>query len=258
MPTEPAADLGGRAGGSAGLGGLDRGALVGERLRRRRLDLGIGVRELARRVDCSPSLISQVERGKVAPSVSTLWAMVTALGVSMDSLFDSPGEAEATDPAAGRGEGAANGPARRPPRVPVAGAGTEVPAAPDAAAGGGGRVGAAALPGPVLRSEERPTITLQRGVRWARLTPRADLEVEFLEVCYEPGAGIPEAEHAIQHNGREYAVVVEGTLSVQIGFEQHVLRAGDSMTFESTVPHRFWNSGEIPARAVWFVLNRSQ
>jgi transcriptional regulator with XRE-family HTH domain len=63
---------------------LDRGALIGARLRHRRLELGMTARELARRVDCSPSLISQVERGRAVPSVSTLWALVTALRISMD------------------------------------------------------------------------------------------------------------------------------------------------------------------------------
>ena len=50
------------------------------------------VREIARRVGVSPSLISQIERDKVNPSVSTLWALVTVLGLTMGDLF-SDGEA---------------------------------------------------------------------------------------------------------------------------------------------------------------------
>ena len=45
------------------------------------------VREIARRVGVSPSLISQIERDKVNPSVSTLWGLVTVLGLNMGDLF---------------------------------------------------------------------------------------------------------------------------------------------------------------------------
>src|SRR5579862_6776838 len=81
--------------GNADPPSLDRGMLIGPRLRDRRLELGMTARELARRVDCSPSLISQVERGRAVPSVSTLWALVTALRISMDRLFDPAQESPA-------------------------------------------------------------------------------------------------------------------------------------------------------------------
>ena len=156
---------------------LDRGALIGARLRQRRIELGMTARELARRVDCSPSLISQVERGRAVPSVSTLWALVTALRISMDRLFD---------------------PAQEGP----AGSGDAAAAAADSAAD--------RVTGPVLRRYARPRITLERGVVWERLTAAAEKDIEFLEVCYPVGQSVPEAEHAIQHTGQEYAVIVEG------------------------------------------------
>ena len=196
--------------------------LIGPRLRDRRLELGMTARELARRVDCSPSLISQVERGRAVPSVSTLWALVTALRVSMDALFDP----------------AQDGPA---------GVEDETPAAEETDDGR-----------PVLRRNARPRITLERGVVWERLTATAGKDVEFLEVCYGVGERVPEAEHAIQHTGQEYAVIVEGALSTQIGFEQYVLEEGDSLTFDSAIPHRFWNAGTVPARAIWVILSRSR
>jgi transcriptional regulator with XRE-family HTH domain len=60
---------------------------IGERLREERTRQGITVREIARRVGVSPSLISQIERDKVNPSVSTLWNLVTVLGLTMGELF---------------------------------------------------------------------------------------------------------------------------------------------------------------------------
>ncbi len=75
---------------------LDRGldaSKVGHRLRTERERLGVGLRELARRVGVSPSLVSQIELDRVNPSVSTLYAIVTELGMTMSDVFgEQPGE----------------------------------------------------------------------------------------------------------------------------------------------------------------------
>ena len=42
---------------------------------------------LAREVGVSPSLVSQIENGKANPSVGTLYAIVSALEISLDELF---------------------------------------------------------------------------------------------------------------------------------------------------------------------------
>ena len=59
---------------------FDPGAQLGPRLRRVREERGLSVRELARRISCSPSLISQIERGLSAPSVGILYAIATSCG----------------------------------------------------------------------------------------------------------------------------------------------------------------------------------
>lgn len=212
--------------------GTDAPGHLGLRLRANRLQVGMGLRELARRVGCSPSHISQVERGKAAPSVSTLYAMTAALGISMDALF---GAVEGGQP---------QGP-QTPTQVSVS-----VERVPDT------------LPplgeGPVLRRERRRRIQLQGGVQWERLTPTPDPRVDFLEVRYPVGGGSGESPlAAIQHSGNEYAIVLEGRLSIQVGFHQYELREGDSFAFESAIPHRFWNEGREEVRAVWVVVNRS-
>ena len=56
-------------------------------MREERLRQNIGVRELARRVGVSASLISQVELGRASPSVGTLYAIVNVLGLLSDSLL---------------------------------------------------------------------------------------------------------------------------------------------------------------------------
>jgi transcriptional regulator with XRE-family HTH domain len=69
----------------------DRLAVVDDlprRLRAERERRGISLRELARRLDVSASAISQIETGRTRPTVATLWAIVTELGMSLDDLFE--------------------------------------------------------------------------------------------------------------------------------------------------------------------------
>jgi uncharacterized cupin superfamily protein len=45
-------------------------------------------------------------------------------------------------------------------------------------------------------------------------------------------------------------------LTVRIGFDEFLLQPGDAISFDSGTPHRLFNSGDVPARAVWFTLGR--
>lgn len=60
---------------------------IGPRIRARRIEVGLSVRELASRIDVSASFISRVETGRCPPSVSTLRALTTELGISADDLL---------------------------------------------------------------------------------------------------------------------------------------------------------------------------
>lgn len=80
---------------------LDR---IGPRLRDERVRAGISQRELARRLGLSASLISQLESGQSKPSVGTLYAIVTELGVSLDRVIrgeDFAADGADPDPPAG-------------------------------------------------------------------------------------------------------------------------------------------------------------
>jgi transcriptional regulator with XRE-family HTH domain len=62
---------------------------IGPRIRARRLELGMSMRELARRLGVSPSFVSRLENGRCPPSVSTLCALTSVLGISASQLLDS-------------------------------------------------------------------------------------------------------------------------------------------------------------------------
>ncbi len=65
---------------------MENGALqrtIGERIRKRRTELELSLRGLAEKTRVSASFLSQVERGQVSPSLSTLQAIAEALQVPL-------------------------------------------------------------------------------------------------------------------------------------------------------------------------------
>jgi transcriptional regulator with XRE-family HTH domain len=205
--------------------------LVGAQLREKRFENGISLRELARRLDVSPSLVSQIETGKIQPSVRTLYAIVSELGLSLDEIFELVGSSSA-------------------PSGAVAAPEESVPA-PDAQ--GEPRRSGAAI---VRRPDDRRVIELESGVRWERMAAWEEPDVEFMIAVYGVGGSSSADGKLMRHSGREFGLVLSGTLNVTVGFEDHVLGPGESITFASTTPHRLHNDGPVEARAVWITLGR--
>jgi transcriptional regulator with XRE-family HTH domain len=196
---------------------------LGPRLRAIRLRQGVGLRELARRLDLSPSSISQIETGKSGPSVRTLYALASEFGVTVDEvLFGN---------AALSGDGALRS----------------------------GRGSSQTTPEPrlaVQRAAGRPSIALNSGVKWERLMFWADEDVEFIEATYAPGGASSPDDSFVRHSGHEFGHVLSGTLRVVVGFDDFVLEPGDSITFPSSTPHRLSNDGAETVCAIWVVRGR--
>jgi transcriptional regulator with XRE-family HTH domain len=62
---------------------------IGDRLRELREARNISMRALATRSGLSANALSMIERGRASPSVSTLYKLADALGVSITSFFGS-------------------------------------------------------------------------------------------------------------------------------------------------------------------------
>jgi quercetin dioxygenase-like cupin family protein/DNA-binding XRE family transcriptional regulator len=63
---------------------------IGQRLRELREERNISMRRLALKSGLSANALSMIERGKASPSVSTLYKLADALGVSITAFFGSP------------------------------------------------------------------------------------------------------------------------------------------------------------------------
>ena len=217
---------------------LDRQNLrndLGYRLREAREQKNIGLRELARRLRVSPSLISQIETGKTEPSINTLFAMVSELELSVNEIvFD--GKSDTTQSVE--------------PRIARSGA-NEV-----ADRRSSESLAAEPPDSPVQRRANRTSISLESGVSWQRLTAQPDHNVDFLYLRYPPGSESTPAHSLMRHNGTEYGYILKGTLQVSIGFDTYEIGPGDTISFDCTQPHRFATVGDETVEAVWFVVGR--
>jgi transcriptional regulator with XRE-family HTH domain len=220
---------------------------VGEELRERRKAAGVSLRQFARDLGVSPSFISQIENGKSQPSVATLYMICSALNLSVDELFANAG---AADSEAEPRPAAESGPVRR--------------AAPQ---GSGSFHGALAeltalkeSPGhasPVVAPGQRRRLVLDSGVTWEQLSPTHEAAVDFLFVRYAVGGSSVANNELTRHSGVEYGYIISGTLEISLGFETYSVSAGESISFDSSTPHRLTNTGDVPVEAIWFVHGRN-
>lgn len=183
---------------------------IGARLLQARRERGLSVRGLAAEVGVSGALISQIETGRTQPSVSTLYALVEHLGVSLDWLVGLDDvDRRATPPAALEADQ------------------------------------------PVTPAGEHPVLRIANGVSWEVAISRVHGSVDAVLVSYEPGASSSETDDGTVHTGHEHAVLIDGELTLVLDGVRHAVRAGDSLSFDSSRPHRYINEGAVPARGVW-------
>lgn len=177
--------------------------LIGDRIRALRTQGNLTLETLAERTGLSSSMLSLVERGKTSPSIGSLVAIASALGVHMRDLFD-------------------NKPDRSEEKV--------------------------------VRADEQPVFVTGDGV--SRRIARTDNErgVELAIYEYAPGAG--SKGRTVQHGGFEYGVVLQGRLTVKVNDELHQLDPGDSIAYQSGLPHKIFNEGRKNVRAVWIDVER--
>jgi transcriptional regulator with XRE-family HTH domain len=189
---------------------------IGEELRRVRLSRKLSLRNVASAVGVSASLLSQVETGKTQPSVSTLYALVNHLGVSLDGLMKGMRQSDAT--------------------------------ASDGSVYEDGHHGI------VQRRSENPLIEMENGVVWERLADGGRDDADPLMVTYEPGSSSSVEGKMMRHDALEYGLIIEGTLTLRIEDDVYEIYPGDSFSFDANRLHMFENNSAKPARGIWFVI----
>jgi DNA-binding transcriptional MerR regulator/quercetin dioxygenase-like cupin family protein len=100
----------------------------------------------------------------------------------------------------------------------------------------------------VVRPAQRKVLETSAGVRMELLAwGNTVMEPHLFRV--KPGGG---SGASYTHEGEEFLHVLRGTFEIWLdGREHYLLKAGDSLYFESSVPHRWKNSGRSEACILW-------
>jgi transcriptional regulator with XRE-family HTH domain len=194
---------------------------IGARLRTLRTEHGFSIRALAERAEISSSVISEMERGKTEPSISTLKRLAAALGTSITYFFTTPSQV--------------NG------HVVRAGARKQVSFKYHADNEGN-------------NSEGRSSI-MARGVHFEVASPDSSEVLEAIYGRYEPGAST--GDELYTHEGEEWGMVLSGRFKVTLADEVHFLDPGDSIWFHSNIPHKIENVGRGVSEYIWIDTPKS-
>ena len=220
---------------------------LGSRLKAIRLKSGWTLRELARQAHVSASFVSQIENGKSQPSVATLYVFAQLLDVSIDQLFDQRnGQRNGQSNGHRDGQAARPAPAAPAPRAPNGHPNPSHAWHPSEYAN---RVS-------VVHPSHRSSLTMADGVVWERLAATPEHAVNFMKITYAPGATSTAGGDPVSHDGYEYGYVLKGTLEVAVGTETFTLHEGESMGFDSRIPHVLRNVGHGTFEGIWFVHGR--
>jgi transcriptional regulator with XRE-family HTH domain len=99
-----------------------------------------------------------------------------------------------------------------------------------------------------IKTIHRPRVAFEHGTLedlGAGLTDRA---VEPFVVRLEPFAN--SGPNPIVHTGYEFVFCLEGRIAYTIEAQTYLLEPGDSLLFESHLPHRWQNVGEVPSQSL--------
>ncbi|HPM42967.1 MAG TPA: XRE family transcriptional regulator [Candidatus Omnitrophota bacterium] len=106
---------------------------------------------------------------------------------------------------------------------------------------------------PVVRTDDRKHIQeVGKGINLYLLTSR-DPNKQMEPLLFKLKEGATSGKTSYKHFGQEFVLVLKGSMEITLNDMDYVLRKGDSIYFNSSVPHAFKNIGKEDAEAVWVV-----
>ena len=207
---------------------------LGAKVRALRKQQNLKINDLAKMTGLTSSMISQLERALISPSIATLKKICEAMNIPVSYLFDD------AQPVV-NGEASANNSAYHPqipfpiPRIDLE---TYSKILPPVNLMGGS---------PVVHKSNRKILSPGKGIRFYLLNPNLFGPIEFIYNEYDPGA----STGTISHPGSECGLILSGELVVEVKDTVYHLKEGDSITFNSFDPHIMRNDSDKMCTCVW-------
>lgn len=197
----------------------DLSITLGNRIRELRKEKNLKIVDLANSTGLTVSLISQVERAIISPSIETLKKIGNAMDTPVGYFFEDVSESEPK--------------VNRASNQGVEGLSDIV--FPDVH--------------PVVHEHQRKMLSPGKGIHFYLLNPNLNGPIEFIYNVYDPGSSTGDSLYS--HPGSECGLILEGQLVVQIKDKVYVLEKGDSITFNSSDPHSKKNVSDKVCTCVW-------
>jgi len=172
--------------------------IVGTNLKNIRQERNISLQEISNNCNVTKSFLSQVEKGKSMPSLSTLKSISEYLNITIGSLLGEE-------------------------RVKL---------------------------NPVVKMKQRKKIEYSNGITMFLLTspdPNKQMEPLLFELNPEANTGT----RKYKHFGQEFVLVIRGILEITLNDQKYILKKGDSIYFNSFLPHSFKNIDKEVTEAIW-------
>lgn len=198
---------------------------LGRKIREERNKRHLTLEEVSKRTGLSRSLISQVERGKTEPSITTLKKIAATFGFSVVNFFSSN--------ANGITYNGWDYPLKPPEKHT-----TQTEYIQDIQ---------------VVRSDRRKRFALPgSNVVYDLVTPDMNRQMELLFMVVKPGDTSGD-EPMVDLHGEKIGLVLKGTLEVTVSDQVFLLEEGDCICYPANVPHS-WRAVEGESIEVVWVL----
>jgi transcriptional regulator with XRE-family HTH domain len=101
----------------------------------------------------------------------------------------------------------------------------------------------------VTKNTRKRIIASNNNAIYELLSPDLNRKIEFLYITIKPGDH--STKDFVTHEGEECGIVIKGKLMVKMKDREYILEEGDSIYFDSTIPHKYVNVGDETCESIW-------
>lgn len=103
---------------------------------------------------------------------------------------------------------------------------------------------------PLVKKDDRKKLVIDEahGI-YELLTADLERRIEFLSITLVKGES--KMNELLSHTGEECGIVIKGKMMVKLGDKEYIMEEGDSIGFDSSIPHRYINIGEEECVSIW-------
>ena len=103
----------------------------------------------------------------------------------------------------------------------------------------------------IIRKNDHRVVILYGNSSYYKLLSSSSPErlLDMTEITLKSGCAYEQTP--LTHDGEECGYVLKGQLTVFLNGKEYVLEEGDSIYFNSTLPHKYINNGDIDCVSIW-------